>query len=162
MNLFEINKEIELLLMDAVDQETGELLAEAEDSLDSLEMEREEKLLNCAKYIKGQVAFLNALKEEKKNIDSRIKTLNNQIDQFKGYVLKNMDVSEKFKDAQATISTRKSTKVDIESYDNIPDDLMRIIPESREPDKTAISKKLKDGEAIEGAQLITNYSLQVK
>lgn len=46
--------------------------------------------------------------------------------------------------------------------DALPPQYVRIIPEQREPDKTAIRDALKRGETIDGAALTTTQSLRVR
>lgn len=46
--------------------------------------------------------------------------------------------------------------------DALPPQYVRIIPEQREPDKTAIRDALKRGETIDGATLTTTQSLRVR
>jgi len=43
----------------------------------------------------------------------------------------------------------------------VPDDLCKVVID-RKPDKTAIGKLLKSGEAVPGAELVENMNLQVK
>lgn len=46
--------------------------------------------------------------------------------------------------------------------DDLPPQYVRIIPEQREPDKTAIRDALKRGETIDGATLTVTQSLRVR
>jgi hypothetical protein len=46
--------------------------------------------------------------------------------------------------------------------DALPPQYVRVIPEQREPDKTAIRDALKRGETIDGATLTTTQSLRVR
>ena len=50
----------------------------------------------------------------------------------------------------------------IDADAQLPDEFMRVIPERREPDKTAIKDALKEGRAVEGCRLEQKESLRIR
>ena len=68
---------------------------------------------------------------------------------------------DKISTSKAALSFRKSMQVNITSDVMVPDDLCKVVID-RKPDKVAIGKLLKSGEAVPGAELVENMNLQVK
>jgi BioD-like phosphotransacetylase family protein len=161
MNLYEINKELQALIMSSVDED-GVIDEDFESDIDELALAKDEKLLNCAKYIKNEVAFISMLKEEEKALSERRKSIEKRVDSIKKYVLSNMEAGEKVKDAQAQIGTRKSEAVEIINETLIPKDLCNHVPESWRVDKTAVKTAIKSGKEIEGAKVVQRLNLTVK
>ena len=161
MNLYEINSELQKLLINAVDSD-GVIKEEFESDIDKMFEVKEEKLLNCAKYIKNELAFAKMLKDEEEVLKTRRKTVENRVEWMKKYVLSNVEAGEKVQDSQATISTRKSKSVEIISEILIPKDLCNEIPATYKPDKKAIKAAIESGKEIEGAKIVNNLSLQIK
>jgi len=161
MNLYEINKDLQNLILSAIDED-GVLDESKESAIDELALAKEEKLLNCAKYIKNEMAFIDMIKAEEKALSARRKSIENRVEWVKKYVLSNIEAGEKVKDAQAQIGTRKSEAVEIFDETLIPKDLCNHIPETWKADKTAIKKAIKSGEDIEGAKVVERLNLTVK
>ena len=153
MNLYEINNEI----LECVDAETGEIFDE--EKYDALSMERDAKMENILLWIKNLNADIDALKNEKKSFEERIKSATNKRDSLKNYIASVLE-GNKFKTDRVSVTWRKSESVEITDIDSIPDELLKY----REPeaDKTEIKKLLKLGHDIEGAELITNNNIQIK
>ena len=161
MNLYEINKDLQLLILSSVDED-GVIDDDFESDIDELALAKEEKLLNCAKYIKNETAFIAMLKEEEKSLSERRKSIEKRVESIKKYVLSNMEAGEKVKDAQAQIGTRKSEAIEIINETLIPKDLCNHVPESWRVDKTAIKQAIKSGKEIEGAKVVYRLNLTVK
>jgi len=159
-NLYEINKELQLSLSSMVDSD-GVIIEGMESKIDSLFEEKELKLLNCAKYIKNELAFIDMLKAEEKALNDRRKQIERRVEWMKQYVLSNMESGEKVKDSQAEISTRKSTSVNIIDASLLPEYCVKIIPETKTPDKNAIKKAFKSG-TVEGAEMIDKLNVSIK
>jgi hypothetical protein len=161
MNLYQINKDLEKLLLSSIDGD-GVIQEGFEDDIDEMFAKKEEKLLNCAKYIKNETALVNMIKEEEKALSERRKKIENRIEWFKKYVAQNMEAGEKYQDSQAQISIRKNKAVEILDETKIPKELCNHVPECWNVDKKAIKASIKAGNEIEGAKLVTNLNLQVK
>jgi len=167
MKLYELNKEIEKVIDRMVDSDgvimEGQdgVLKELEEELEELEVTRNEKILNTAKYIKNKTVFVNALKAEEKALSTRRKSLEKQLEWLELYVLDNIEKGEELEDAQVLIKTRASQKVNILDESLLPDEYVKLIPESRQPDKASIKKALALGE-VPGAEIEHCTNLKIK
>jgi len=161
MKLYEINAELERILESAseyMDPETGEIPENFGAEIDSLSMQREEKALSIATYIKSIVAEENAVHEEEKKLQKRRKVLLNKIASLKGYLSNMLYNNEKMADSKTKISWRKSVSVEILSEENIPDVYCTY---TRKISVQEIKKGLSSGKEIPGAKLTTKNNLQV-
>ena len=160
MNLYEINKDLQKQLLNSVDED-GCIIEGMESAIDSLFEAKQDKLLNCAKYIKNETANAEMIKKEELNLARRRKSIENRIEWMKKYMLSNMEEGETVADSQASVSTRKSTAVHIVDQNLLPPECLRIIPQSITADKSIIAKMLKSGE-VSGAEIVTNINLNIK
>lgn len=169
MNLYEIDKRINDTIEFCCDLETGELLDDEmlENTLNNLEISKEEKLTNIAKYIKNLTSDAKALQEEKLKFAKRQKVAENKIKRLKKYIddfIRNTQGENfnnyKFKDVNNTISYRKSQSLEIDDIDKINEDFLKV--EKTIKDKRELAKALKNGAEIDGCHLEEKYSLQIK
>ena len=169
MNLYEIDKRINDTIEFCCDLETGELLDDEmlENTLNDLELSKEEKLTNIAKYIKNLKADAKALQEEKLKFAKRQSVAENKIKRLKKYVddfIRNTQGEDfnnfKFKDVNNTISYRKSQSLEIDDIDKINEDFLKV--EKTVRDKKELTKALKNGLNVEGCHLAEKYSLQIR
>lgn len=162
MTLYEINKELEELIANSIDPETGELMIDPE-QLDELNMARDEKIEQTALYIKNLKAEAAAIKVEMDNLKSRYDSAKNKAERLSEYI-KDILAGEKFQTAKVAISYRNSSSVEIN-----PDVFFARAANGRyfrlkdpEADKKAIADAIKAGETIEGAELVTKTSMTIK
>lgn len=169
MNLYEIDKRINDTIEFCCDLETGELLDDKtlENTLNELELSKEEKLTSIAKYIKNLTADAKALQEEKLKFAKRQKIVENKIKRLKEYIdnfIRNTQGENfnnyKFKDVNNTISYRKSQSLEIDDIDKINENFLKVEKTIR--DKRELAKALKNGAEIDGCHLEEKYSLQIK
>lgn len=169
MNLYEIDKRINDTIEFCCDLETGELLDDEmlENTLNDLELSKEEKLTNIAKYIKNLTSDAKALQEEKLKFAKRQRVTENKIKRLKKYIddfIRNTQGKDfnnfKFKDVNNTISYRKSQSLEIDDIDKINEDFLKV--EKTVRDKKELTKALKNGLNIDGCHLEEKYSLQIK
>lgn len=140
--------------------EDGELIY-SESSFAELEAEATEKIANCGRMLKEWQAELAAMDEAKKAIDKRMKTKKRQIEWLKQMTLGAlMSVGKKVEAADIVVSTRKSSKVVVDESILHKDWFVEKI--ERRPNLTALGDALKQGVEIEGAELVTNYNLNLK
>ena len=178
-NLFEINESMMNLLEYHVNDETGEVIETEEEFnelYNSIQLDLHTKLdnTNCLqKLISGELEVINKeinrLTAEKKARERKIEWLKNRVDYF---------VKSQFTDENGKIDTeglnkykldlphskisyRKSESVEITNQDLIPSKYIRKKVEEK-PDKVAIKEDIKNGKNISGAELITNYNIQIK
>lgn len=154
MKLYEIDE----ALAECFDPETGEIVDI--DSYENLQGERDKKIEGIACIIKNRQALIDALKAEKKRMDDRIATLENQNDNTKAF-LDSILNGKRFETGKVLCSYRKSTRVDITDISKIPDEYMNVKTEYA-PMKTAIKQALKDNKEVPGCALIETNNLSIK
>ena len=154
MKLYEIDE----ALAQCFDPETGEIVDS--DAYEDLQGERDKKIEGIACIIKNRQALIDALKAEKKRMDDRIATLENQNDNTKAFLDSVLD-GHRFETEKAVCSYRKSTRVDIVDMSKIPDEYLNVKTEIA-PMKTAIKQALKDNKEVPGCALIETNNLSIK
>lgn len=157
MTLYEIDKAIEEAILEAIDTETGEIIGDLS-ILDGLEIAREKKIENIGLYIKNLNCEAESIEEEERALYDRRKTKKNKAERLKRYLSDALKGS-KFETPRLVVSFRKSTSVQVEDVDKLPEEYRTV---TIAPDKTAIKTALRAGVEIAGAQLIENQNLQIK
>jgi Neuraminidase (sialidase) len=154
MKLFEINEELENL----IDHETGEILDS--EAFDNLQMARTEKLQNIALLYKNMTSDAKQLKELEKEYSERRKRCEKTAEWCKETLAREL-AGEKFEDEKKRfkISWRKSEKVEITNEDVIP---AEFVKQAISFDKLAMKDAMKNGNVIEGVQLVETQSIQIK
>ena len=154
MKLFEINEEIENL----IDFSTGEILDP--EAFDKLQMARTEKLQNIALLYKNMTSDAKQLKELEKEYSDRRKRCEKTAEWCKETLARELD-GEKLEDEKKRfkISWRKSEKVEITNEDIVP---AEFVKQTISFDKLAMKDAMKNGNVIEGVQLVETQSIQIK
>lgn len=153
MKLYEINQEI----MDCIDTETGEIIDE--EKLHELQIDRHEKLRNIA------FVYLNA-QSDYKELDEQYKKFKARRDNAKATAvwakatLERELAGQKMKEAEFTISYRKSESVEVRNVKAVPDEF--LIPVEPKVDKTRLKDALKSGAMFDGIELIEKQNIQIK
>ena len=160
MKLYEINEQLEELL-EALDyaEDTGEVQSE----IDSLKIERDEKIENVGLYIKSLKADAIAIKTEEKALAERRKVIENKQKRLENWLQYALD-GNKFKTAKLVVSYRKSVSVvidDINALDLTHSDLVTTKTVTS-ANKTAIKEYLKDNDLTGMAHLEESQNMQVK
>lgn len=162
LKLYEIDKVIQEIL-DAVYKYAEENEGEIPDDLDCLlskmEVEREKKILDIARYIKSMNAEADAIKSEYAILQSRHRTIRNYAYRLKTYLIGSLHTGEKIKDSNTALSWRKSEQVKITDPTKLSDDYFKI---ERTPQLTLIKNSIKSGGSIDGAILVQNQNLIIK
>lgn len=165
MKLFEYDAQIELILSRHVDPETGEIGDEAIELLDSLELERDEKALQVARYLKGEKAEGEAVEAQGKALLERAARHKNRAERLRAYIENNLPVGHAIRDDVSDLRWRKSQAVELEPevaahpYAKLPPEYVRT---KHEPDKASMKADLKEGVEIPGVELVTRHKLGVK
>lgn len=170
---------IDEILEKAVDMETGEITDDfLLEQVNSLEMERLEKVENIALEYKNGSYMVDAIDQEIQKLQLRKKMIqekNEKINKLLGLLLNH----EKFETSKVKLSFRKSSSVEIVNetaipekfkkrslemnFDDVPKELRdKAIKDTTKVSKTEIGKELKAGNHVEGATLIIKKNLQVK
>ena len=152
-NLYEIDNAI----LECIDAETGELIDY--ERFESLQMERNQKIENVACWIKNLQADALAFKAEKDAFAEREKSAKNKIESLKKWLL--FALGQKFSTTKCAVSFRRSEQVEIVDLEAVPKELVTETVEIK-PDKMAIKALLKDGQTVNGCQLVENYNTQIK
>ena len=161
MNLYEINRDLQKLLLSAIDGD-GVIQEGFENDINEMFAAKEDKLLNCAKYIKNEMALAKMIKEEEKILSDRRERIEKRVEWMKKYVASNMEAGERYQDSQSAISVRNSQSIEIIDEKLIPKELCNHVPECWKVDKKALTNSIKAGNEIEGAKLVSNLNLQIK
>lgn len=164
MTIYELNQSFSNLmevLENTEDQVTKDLV---KDSLEQLQLQTTEKVENIIKYIKNLESEAKALDEESKRLAERKKTTLKKVDNLKQY-LKDFTGSLEGKKYNAGIfklSIRKNApSVNVVDIKAIPKNFIKTeVVET--VDKMEIKKALKNGEIIEGVELISSESISIK
>jgi hypothetical protein len=162
MNLYDLNGMYVEALEGAID-ENGEIRNETlAELLGEVGDELEKKALNIACFVKNLETEAEAIKLEIDRLTERKRRALKKAESLESYLESVLD-GKKFKDARVEISWRKSTSVSvtdaIEDFAKIYADLVRV---KYEPDKTAIKKRLEQGDKILGAEIVTKQGIQIK
>jgi len=162
MRLYEINEEIERILTEGIDPETGELTVDAE-ALNALQMERDAKLENIALYWKDLTSDAAALKAEIETLTERKRAAERKAERIKDYLGYALE-GGKFQTARVACSFRTASAVEI-GPEFMPwaqqhDEYLRY----KEPEinKKAVADAIRRGEVIPGAEIVTRQSLMIK
>ena len=162
MKLYEISDAIERVLAEYVDPETGEITDEGIEQLEKLELDRKEKALAVAAYLKGERAEAEAIGAEVKRLAQRQKTHERRAQRLEDYLAwAGVVPGEKLEDARSAISWRKSTRVLVENVEALPEEFVRTKVE-KSPDKVALKKALQSGREVNGAALDMRNNLVVR
>lgn len=160
-NIYEIKQDY-LSILEEIFANEGELTPELEQRMVINEQELKDKSLNYACYIKKLEADNLAIETEIKRLkglkdanDFRIEKLETNIKD--AMLLYKVD---KIETPILKLSFRKSEAVNILDESKLSDNFFTT-KITKTVSKTAIKDALKNG-AIDGAELITNYNLQIK
>lgn len=159
-NLYEMEHEMESLLEQLVNENTGEVNEDILAKVEELEGDIDERVHKCGLYIKNQTALVDALTNEINALKKRRDVAMNRISRTCDYV--NVSLKGQKKEfGDVAFSFRTSKSVDIINEDLVPDELCRF-ETKRTPVKTDIKEKLTSGEKVPGCVLVEKLNLQVK
>ena len=168
MKLYEITKEMRVLdelFLSCIDEETGEVKDDG--VIDILEQELKLQLqtkgAGIIKSFKNSETMLNGVEEEIKRLQALKKSISNQINSRKEYIVRNMEMMgiTKIETELGNLSLRKSKSVNI--YDESLIDKKFIEIETKEKiSKTEIKKAIEAGENVQGANIVEKNSLNIK
>lgn len=158
MNVFELNSAIKIVKEKDLDPET------LTDTLESLELPRNEKLDNIATWIEENSMKLQWLKEKKHQLNDVEFSIKNQTERLQEFLTQAIDNSGK-KEIQTENHILKprnyKDSVIIESTKGLPIDYV-IRTETIRPDKKKIYDDLKVGKKVLNAHLKKNRKTVIK
>ena len=162
MPLYAINAELDALIENCVDPETGEVVADLEERLNELTLARAEKVENVALVIKNYLAEAKMVEEAEKKFKARRIALQNKAERLKNYLAYCLG-GEKYKSPMVNIYYTHTEAVAVSDafFDTESNrKFFRVIPP--EADKNAIKAAIKAGETITGAELVENTSMVLR
>lgn len=164
MNLYEISQDYAAIIA-AVEEAEGELTPELEAAMAANGEDFAAKIENYLKAIRNYEADAAACKEEAARFKAKEERAKKTADRLKESVLAAMQQrgiqKQDFGNLTAAVRKTERVVVDDDLIASLPDDFKRV-KTTIEPDKTALKTALKAGVTIEGAQLVDNYSLNIK
>lgn len=143
--------------------EEGELTPELENALIINQKELNEKAINYAYAVKSIESDIDIISEEIARLTALKRAKTSAVDKMKDAVLNAMQFYgiEKLTSPTLTLSVRRSEAVEVPNEALLNQEYMtKKITFS--PNKIAIKNAIKNGEAVEGAFIKENYSLQIK
>lgn len=164
-SLYELNELSKEALASAIDEQ-GEILDERlVELIEEIEIEKQKKIGIYTKIIKNLKTDYKTFEEEKKRLESRMKTIESKMDYYKYQIQNTISEGEGFKYPWATLYWMKteSTKVSTD-----PEDLWKQYPDlvkvktEYQPDKDAIKERIESGDLVLGCSIETKHSLVIK
>ena len=153
MKLYEINQGI----LECIDMETGEIIAP--EKLESLQMDKHEKLRNIAFVALNAAADAKAYEEQEKKFAARKKAAKATVAWAKETLAREL-AGQKMKEAEFTISYRKSETVEIADLNAVPDEF--LVPQPPKVDKIGLKEAIKGGAVIGGVTIAEKKNIQIK
>ena len=150
--------EIDRAILECVDCETGEIVDQ--ERLDSLMMERSEKIEAVALWVKNLESDATAYKAEKEAFAKREKQAADKAKRLKEWLARACE-GNNFNTSRCDVRFRTSESVEIDEGATIPAEYMRT-KTTTEPDKVEIKAALKAGTEINGCRLVTNVNTNIK
>lgn len=143
--------------------EDGELSEELEQALAINERELQGKAIAYAYVIKDSEDTVSVIDAEIKRLQALKKTEQNKAQRLKETISNAMELYgiTEIKTETLKVNFRRSEGVVGES-DSLPDEFVKVVPEQRKPDLTAIKKAIKEGIEVQGFQIEERYNLQIK
>jgi hypothetical protein len=163
-NIYELTADMMKILsmMDDPDLDQQTL----KDTMEGIEGAYEDKFDGYAAVIRQLTGYINELEEEKKRIDARKESFENNVKKMKKIMLESMNLTgkTKFKTAKNSFWTQKnkaSVVIDAKSVWDIPEDFRRY--KDPEPDKTKIGEAIAAGQDFTGiAHMEQTESVRIK
>jgi DNA mismatch repair ATPase MutS len=136
-----------------------------DDTMSAIEGEFNEKAVGVSNFINLLDSDVKAIDDEIARLNARKKAIKNKSDNFRNYLLFNMQKSgiNKIECPYFTISTVKGREsVIVDDVDQLPDDCVTT-KLTVTPDKKAIKDQIKSGNEINGARIERgNDTLRIK
>lgn len=160
MKLYEINEAI-----DQVIENSDEYGVVDGSKLDELEVEKQDKIGNIAKYIKNLNSDISELKNEIDNLKKRMQVKKNKAEWLQNYLTDNIPEGTKIETPQYKISWRKSTRLEVDKnivmasfYESYPEHCSL----SYKLDKKLLKKDMNSDKVFSGVWLKEYNNINVK
>lgn len=161
MTIYEIDASIAACMAEAVDPETGEVSENLDTAaLSELMLAREEKIEGVACWIKNLRAYAADIRAEEIALAERRRKAEKRAERLSDWLAEIL-AGEKFRSPRAEVSFRKSTTVEVEDVQALPEELLTVKLEYK-PDKQAIKLRIKSGEELPGCSLVEKSNIQIR
>lgn len=177
-SLYEIDERLRNLEEYGFDTETGEIISEDnfEALYNEIQMALNDKIENTVCFIKNLNSDIEAFKIEEENIRKRRQQKEKLVERLKkmidGYIVNqftdedgNVDTvalsKYKMETPKMKLGFRKSVSVNVIDEKSLPKKYLTI-KETISPNKKLIKEQITNGKKVKGAELVTNYNLQLK
>jgi hypothetical protein len=156
--------EIKMLLEIPEAELSEEQRAELEAYLDDLAQAKEDKVDDIGYFITSMTMRIKGINEHAAMLSKKANAASVRIERLKTRYKENMLAAgiTKISGSVYDMSLRKSTSVSVTSNIDALHDVFKRTKTIVEPDKNKIKEALKAGVEIEGCEIVTNYSLQIK
>ena len=167
MKLYELNNEIEQLIDESVDHETGEI-KDVGEALEKLQMDKLDKVSNVVLAIKNEDAFINSIDAEIETLTEKKRIIQSKTKWLMQYLQRNLTPGEKIEYPKFTISWRPSSSIQISDLvilEDLYEKDSRFVTKKivYSADKIAAKKIYKEtGILPEGFSFIEKQNLQIK
>ena len=165
MTLYEIDKRLYEMAEAMLDPETGELTGDPE-AWAELQMARDEKLENTALFVKNLRSEALAIKGEENTLAKRRKRLERKITWLESNLRASLD-GQMFETSKCSIKFKKNPEsvriLDEQATMNWAYQFAQDCIRYAQPElsKSALKERLKEGEAIPGAELVRETRMEV-
>ena len=162
LTLYGISAEMTALL-NAIEEQGGEITPEQEQALAITEEHFSEKAVDYGHVILNLDQTVEAIKNEIDRLTKLKRTAENAQKRVKGSLVGAMVQLDHptVETPTMRLSLRHTTATEVDDLDQLPAEFKTTKVEVV-ADKTAIKKAIQEGEAVPGAHLVENVSLQIK
>jgi len=107
-SLWEIHDQLERVVLEYTDAETGEMLDGFEEAVEALSLTREQKILAMGRWLMGEKAEGDMVQEQANRLTDRAATHRRRFDRGKSYLAAVMEPGEKYKDEVVTVRAQRN------------------------------------------------------
>jgi hypothetical protein len=137
----------------------GEIPDDLDAVLDALKIERDDKLLNLARWIKALDAESAAITAEARKLAARAAQRESLAERIKSAVARSLGEGVRLESPDTILSWRSSQAVEITDESAIPEQFFHVV---RSVSKADIKAEIKSGREVAGAKIVTKNNLQIK
>ena len=151
-------------ILNSMDPETGEI----PESLDDARALVAQKAVSVVAYLKdtdSKADYPMAAAKELQDRAKKQKKRNEWLRQYLAFHMRQTGITHIKDDAgmfEAKLEIERDQSVDVFDTEQVPDEYMRTIPETQEPNKTLIASDLKLGIDVPGARIVKKDRLTIK
>jgi len=142
-----------------INDETGEIPEDWAEFLDTCQVERDTKVVQCALMARELKAESEAIANEAKRLMARSRSCASQYDRLRDYIAYNMQAGEKLKDERVSLSCREIDSVNVVNESVIPEEYWKL---TRTVKKADINSAIKSGKSVPGTVIEKKKSITIR